>query len=180
VNIARNGKGFIAINADSFSMQQELATGMADGDYCNILDGSLVGGQCSGQIISVSGGKINVDLPNKNTALAIHVNAKLGDVDIIDGGDRDVTFSCSNGTTNFGTSIYVVGNSPALGNWSPENAVKLDPTAYPTWSGSITLPDNQVAEWKCIKRLESGGGTQWQGGANNQLGAQATSTQGSF
>ncbi len=178
IAFGRNGKGFIAINADDFAMQQQLTTGMADGDYCNILEGSFVGNQCTGQVISVSGGKINVDLPNKNTALAIHVNAKLGG--IVVGGDRDVSFTCNNGNTSFGTSVYVVGNSPELGNWSPANAVKLDPTSYPTWTGTITLPENQAAEWKCIKRLESGGGTQWQGGSNNQLGAQATSTQGSF
>lgn len=177
IAFGRNGKGFIAINREDFPLVQQLATGMADGDYCNVLDGSLLNEQCTGEVVTVNGGQVAVNLQNKNSAMAIHANAKLGD---IIGGDRDVSFTCNNGTTNFGTSIYVVGNIPALGNWNPDNAVKLDATSYPTWTGTITLPENQAAQWKCIKRLETGGGTQWQGGGDNELGASDTSAQGSF
>lgn len=178
IAFGRNGHGFIAINHESFALNQQLATGMPDGDYCDILSGEFINGTCSGNTVTVSGGQINVNLTARNSALAIHKDAKLGGV--VGGNDRQVNFSCQNGTTNFGTSVYVVGNSSQLGNWNPSNAVKLDPTAYPTWTGTITLPDNQAMEWKCIKRLESGGGVVWQNGANNQLGATAISSSASF
>jgi alpha-glucosidase len=81
-----------------------------------------------------------------------------------------MNFTCANGTTTSGQSIYVVGNAPQLGGWSPANAVKLNPTAYPTWTGTISnLPPNTTIEWKCIKRQEANypnTADQWQPGAN--------------
>ncbi|MDX3001762.1 glycoside hydrolase family 31 protein [Kribbella solani] len=66
------------------------------------------------------------------------------------------TFSCANGTTTSGQSVYVVGSAPQLGAWSVASAVKLAPTSYPTWTGTITnLPPSTTIEWKCIKRQEA-------------------------
>lgn len=80
----------------------------------------------------------------------------------------EVNFSCHNATTEWGQNIYIVGNIAALGNWDTSSAVKLEPTAYPTWTGSIgALPANTLIEWKCIKR--DIGNVVWQGGANNSL-----------
>lgn len=63
------------------------------------------------------------------------------------------SFPCNNGATTNGQSVYVVGNVPELGNWSPASAVKLSATSYPTWSSTISnLPPNATIEWKCIKR----------------------------
>jgi Starch binding domain/Domain of unknown function (DUF5110)/Glycosyl hydrolases family 31 len=87
-------------------------------------------------------------------------------------------FICNNGTTAPGQSVYVVGNVPQLGNWSPASAVKLDPTAYPTWTGTISnLPPNTAIEWKCIKREEANypaTAGQWEPGANNTFTTPAT------
>jgi len=81
----------------------------------------------------------------------------------------DQTFTCNSGYTYFGQSVYVVGNHNTLGNWSPEFAYKLDPSSYPTWSKTISLPANTNIEWKCLKRDENNvtQGVQWQGGSNN-------------
>lgn len=83
-----------------------------------------------------------------------------------------VKFSCKNGYTTFGTSVYVVGNIPKLGLWNPAEAVKLDANGpYPTWTGHISsLPcGTQAIEWKCIKRLEgnSSAVVEWEPGTNN-------------
>jgi|TARA_B100000745_G_scaffold283850_1_gene218163 hypothetical protein len=85
---------------------------------------------------------------------------------------EDITkaeFSCDNAFTYWGQSVYVVGNTPALGNWDPAKAVKLDATNYPNWSGSVVVENNADIEWKCIKRDEDqpGMGIEWQSGANN-------------
>lgn len=85
-------------------------------------------------------------------------------------GGTSARFICDHGNTRLGTSVYVLGSIAELGNWSAEKAVKLDPDGpYPQWTGLITnLPVNTRIEWKCVKRLESGGPVlEWQPGANN-------------
>ncbi|MEM6454730.1 MAG: carbohydrate-binding module family 20 domain-containing protein [Acidobacteriota bacterium] len=82
-----------------------------------------------------------------------------------------VTFTCANGHTVMGQSVYVVGSLPELGSWSPAAAVKLDPTSYPTWTGTIDLPASTAVAWKCLKRdeIDPNASVQWQGGADNTL-----------
>ncbi|MFP5333370.1 MAG: carbohydrate-binding module family 20 domain-containing protein, partial [Acidimicrobiia bacterium] len=93
-----------------------------------------------------------------------------------------VDFVCQNGTTTTGQSVYVVGNVPQLGEWSPASAVKLDPTAYPTWTGTISnLPPNTSIEWKCIKRQDANypdTADAWQPGGNNVISTPATGSAG--
>lgn len=92
------------------------------------------------------------------------------------------TFTCTNGTTVSGQSVYAVGSTPQLGEWSVASAVKLSPTSYPTWSGTVTgLPPNTPVEWKCIKRQEAGWpntADQWQPGANSTFTTPATGPYG--
>ena len=82
-----------------------------------------------------------------------------------------VTFTCENGHTYIGQSVYVLGSTLALGTWTLENAIKLDPTAYPTWTGQVALPADTNFEWKCVKREEKNprAGVGWQPGPNNSL-----------
>ncbi len=83
------------------------------------------------------------------------------------------TFACEWGNTSPGQSVYVVGSVPQLGNWSPTSAIKLEPSAYPTWTGVISdLPPSTTVEWKCIKRQEAGSPNSadaWEPGGNNVL-----------
>lgn len=84
----------------------------------------------------------------------------------------DVTFTCDNGYTDFGTSVYVVGSLPELGNWTLQSsAQKLDPESYPRWSKTFYgLPADTVVEWKCVKATENNLQiTEWQAGGNNQI-----------
>lgn len=94
-----------------------------------------------------------------------------------------VNFSCANGTTYSGQSVYVVGSVSALGNWTAASAVKLNPTNYPTWTGSIQLPANTSIQWKCLKREEANAanGVVWQSGSNNVVNTgSGTSASASF
>ena len=96
-----------------------------------------------------------------------------------------VHFVCDNSWTNLGDDIYVVGNCSELGNWDVNNGVKLDPNIYyeyiynpppnhngpgpstPKWTGFVRdLPTNTSVEWKCVKKLNSGG-LEWEPAANN-------------
>ncbi|WP_214325544.1 TIM-barrel domain-containing protein [Nonomuraea sediminis] len=93
-----------------------------------------------------------------------------------------VTFRCDNGTTVSGQSVYAVGSMPQLGNWSVASAVKLSPTSYPTWTGTITnLPPSTALEWKCIKRQEANypdTADQWQPGPNTTFTTPTTGPAG--
>jgi alpha-amylase len=98
-------------------------------------------------------------------------------------GTVAVKFTCANGSTYVGQSVYVVGSLATLGNWSAASAVKLNPTSYPTWTGTVQLPANSSAQWKCLKRDEANAanGVVWQGGSNNVVNtANGTSVSASF
>jgi len=88
------------------------------------------------------------------------------------------TFTCTNGTTIAGQSVYAVGSAPQLGSWNVASAVKLNATSYPTWTETISnLPFSTSIEWKCIKRQEAGypaTADQWQPGANSAFTSPAT------
>jgi alpha-glucosidase len=97
-----------------------------------------------------------------------------------------VNFVCDRGFTKPGESIYVVGSIPALGNWNPAQAIRLNPSIYyeyisnppaghngpgpnaPVWTGVIeNLPANTTFAWKCIRRPENASEpVQWQPGEN--------------
>ena len=64
----------------------------------------------------------------------------------------EVTFECQKGQTHWGQNIYVVGSIPQLGNWEPDEALKLEPSSYPVWSKKFALPASISFEWKCIKK----------------------------
>jgi hypothetical protein len=90
-----------------------------------------------------------------------------GDFDAA-GGAVTEQFICDKGVTVWGQSVYLVGSIPALGNWDPTQAVKLAPTNYPRWTGSISnLPANTAVEWKCVK--QGVGAVVWQPDPNNSF-----------
>lgn len=82
-----------------------------------------------------------------------------------------VNFVCDNAGTSRGESMYVTGNIPALGSFSPAAAIKLDPTVYPKWTANIEgLPPNTTIEWKCLARDNDGTrANRWSPGPNNVI-----------
>jgi alpha-amylase len=165
IAFSRGNRGFVAINREGGTLSRSFSTGLPDGQYRNVAgDGSCV---------TVQGGQVNLSVPAMQAA-ALHVGAPCDGDGGNPGGGGDsntvsVTFQCANATTNWGQSVYVTGNNPALGNWSPAAALKLDPSNYPNWSGTFEMPANASVEWKCLKRSETDPAAQlqWQSGANN-------------
>ena len=90
-----------------------------------------------------------------------------------------VAFSCGNGYTYWGQSVYVVGNTPLLGQWNPEKAVKLNAANYPLWSANVDVEADSSIEWKCIKREEQNpaAGHQWENGSNNSFSTPTSASQ---
>jgi len=62
------------------------------------------------------------------------------------------------------------------------SAVKLSPTSYPTWTGTVSgLPPSTLVEWKCIKRQDANfpdTADQWQT-ANSSFTTPASGSGGS-
>ncbi len=86
-----------------------------------------------------------------------------------DGSKVKVTFTCHNGETVWGQSVYVSGNITELGNWDTDKARILSPENYPDWAGTLTqLPADTYIEWKCIKK-DGAGNVEWQPGENNKF-----------
>ena len=173
IAFSRGDLGFVVINNEQVAIDQTLYTGMEPGTYCNVIVGDFANGLCSGPTITVDGiRRARFQVPPR-TAAAIHVGAKVGAVPTV-----NVDFTCANATTYWGQSVYVVGNSPIIGNWAPAGGIKLNPTSYPTWTGTIPLPANTSVEWKCIKREEADPnlGIQWEPGNNNTVTTPAAGT----
>lgn len=86
-----------------------------------------------------------------------------------------VNFTCQNGTTVAGQSVYVVGSISQLGSWNASLARKLAPNVYPVWKGSFSdLPPNTTIQWKCVK--SDVGAVVWESGSNNVVTTGAAST----
>ncbi len=134
---------------------------------------SLIGDES----INVSGGQATFHLA-QNQTVVLHATGSGS----VDPTLKSVTFTCYNGYTNLGQSVYAVGSVAQLGNWAASGAVKLDPAQYPTWSATISVPAAQNIEWKCLKRDETNPALNvvWQSGANNQLSSSSSATQGAF
>ncbi|ENM3751430.1 cyclomaltodextrin glucanotransferase [Vibrio cholerae] len=141
---------------------------MKDGNHT-----SLIGDDS----VNVAGGQATFHLA-QNQAVVLHAV----DSGSVDPTLKSVMFTCYNGYTNLGQSVYAVGSVTQLGNWMAADAVKLAPTQYPTWSATIRVPATQSIEWKCLKRNETNPALDvvWQSGANNQLHSSSSASQGSF
>lgn len=76
---------------------------------------------------------------------------------------QDVTFSI-NQTTAFGQSVFVLGDLPELGGGDIRFAVKLEPTTYPIWKTTISLPVNRAYTYRYYIRNDAAG--QWGSSSN--------------
>jgi alpha-amylase len=80
VAFSRGSLGFVAINRESFGMDQWLPTGMPAGTYCQVLSGDfdLATRACAGSTVTVQAdGRVHVVLPGM-AAFAIHAGSRLG------------------------------------------------------------------------------------------------------
>jgi alpha-amylase len=144
---------------------------MAAGSYCDVISGNITedGASCTGKVVTVNAqGSANLSLGGMS-AVAIHIGARLSGSrpPPPPSGTVDVLFQV-NATTVWGQNIYVVGNLPTLSNWDSAQGIKLDPTSYPVWKSTITLPASTPIEYKYIKRNEQGQVT-WESGNNRTL-----------
>jgi cyclomaltodextrin glucanotransferase len=157
----------VAINIGSSNSINVANLGLPNGNYT-----SLVGADT----VAITSGATTLHL-SQNESVVLH-SASNDDIDTV-----NVSFTCENGYTSSGQSVYAVGNIAELGNWVPSAAIKLSPESYPTWQATISVPDAEAIQWKCLKRSESDANAsiEWQPNDNNTFNSEeSTITVGSF
>ncbi|MGL1904356.1 MAG: alpha-amylase family glycosyl hydrolase [Fibrobacterales bacterium] len=184
----RGGLGYVALNMEGSTLTRTFNTGMPVGTYCDAITGDFnpVTKACTGTVISVNGsGLAQMTVPPIG-AVAIHRGVRIDDqcTSRCSSKTVPVTFTCHNGSTVMGQSVYVVGNIPELGDWNEGGARKLEPSRYPIWEGVMNLPANTALEWKCLKRNQYNptDNIVWESGSNTVInsGSGGVSTVGSF
>ncbi|ACZ87182.1 alpha-amylase [Streptosporangium roseum] len=75
IGFHRGDRAWIGINDSGSDSTAEFTTGLADGDYCDVISGAATTTGCTGTEVTVSGGRATVKIP-ANDAVAIHVNAR--------------------------------------------------------------------------------------------------------
>lgn len=126
--------------------------------------------QCS-EVVRSSSGRLNplrragLSIFLALTALAIGSDVALAQ----QGGRVNVNFQV-NQTTTLGQSVFVLGNLSELGGGDVRRAVKLDPSTYPTWRVSISLPEGRSYTYQYYLRNDAPGQTS-QAGNGTPIGS---------
>lgn len=164
IAFGRGSAAYAAFNRGGGAISRTFQTSLPAGTYCDVMSGDFSGGTCTGTSYQVNGaGQVTATVP-ANGALALHINARTtgtpgatptGPVNPTPTGGACATAATTfapNVTTAWGQHVYVVGNTAALGNWNPANAVALDSATYPVWRGTVNLPPNTSVQYKYLKR----------------------------
>ncbi|WBB80619.1 alpha-amylase family glycosyl hydrolase [Micromonospora sp. WMMD882] len=177
IGFHRGDRAWIGINDSGVAATATFPTGLADGDYCDVISGGVTGAGCAGARITVSGGRATVTVP-ANGAVAIHVGARTTPGDPGDPGDPDDTVATTvtvTASTTGGQEVLLAGSVPALGGWAPAGAVRLTAQGGNVFRGVAHLPPSTTVEYKFVKRAADGTVT-WESGGNRSLTTPASGT----
>lgn len=159
VSFNRGNVGFVALNNSGSAWTKTFATTLPAGTYCNVVQGTLNadGSACTGASVTVdASGNAAITVAANNggstvPAVVIYTGQKVGGGG---GGNCAVTFKIANANTTSGQKLYVVGNQPKLGNWTPANGFLLTIVgsgANATWKGTVDLPAKTAVQYKYVK-----------------------------
>jgi predicted alpha/beta superfamily hydrolase len=70
---------------------------------------------------------------------------------------QDVTFQITYNQTSVGQSVFVMGDTPELGGNDIRKAVKLEPTQWPIWKATISLPAGTSYTYRYYRRDDGPG-----------------------
>ncbi|RSM42789.1 alpha-amylase [Actinoplanes sp. ATCC 53533] len=153
IAFGRGSAGYVAFNRSGSALTRTFQTSLPAGTYCDVMTGDLSGGACTGAAYQVDGsGQVTATVA-ANSALALHINARgTGSTTPPTGCTTAATTFAATATTTWGQNIFVTGNTAALGNWNPANAVALSSATYPVWQATVSLPGNTAVQYKYIKK----------------------------
>ncbi len=149
IAFGRGTRAYVAFNRSAAALTRTFQTSLAAGTYCDVMNGDVAGTSCAGPAYQVNAsGQVTATVP-AGGALALHVGAR-GTAPT--GCPAVATTMEVNAATVWGENVFVVGDTAALGNWDPANAVALSAASYPVWRGSVTLPPSTAVRYKYLKK----------------------------
>ncbi len=80
----------------------------------------------------------------------------------------ELTIGADCAGTGWGDQLVAVGDAPELGAWDPARGVRLDGTAWPRWSGRVTMPAGARIRYKLVL-VRAAGGVEWEKGADREI-----------
>lgn len=157
IGYGRGESGYVAINNTGSSVSRAYQTSLPAGTYCDV----IAAADCSVTRTVDGSGQLDATIPAYG-ALAVHVGATSGSTPPPEEGDVSVAVQAE---TVWGQNIYLVGDQPELGSWTPSDGVALSADSYPIWTGTVDLPAGTVFEYKYVK-IDENGNVTWESGAN--------------
>ncbi|MFD3517028.1 carbohydrate-binding module family 20 domain-containing protein [Streptomyces sp. NPDC058657] len=152
IAFGRGERAYVVLNHEGSPLTRTFQSALAAGDYCDVQ---------SGRPVTVDGSGRFTATVAPGTALALHTGARTCKAP---GAQSGASFGVR-ATTQYGQSIHVTGDLPALGNWNPAAAPALDPAAYPVWKLDVRLPAGTSFAYKYVRR-DGAGNVTWESGAN--------------
>jgi alpha-amylase len=157
IAFGRGSAGYVAFNRSGSALTRTFQTSLPAGTYCDVMAGDFSGGACTGPSYAVnSSGQVTATVA-ADSALALHINARgtgstTQPTNNPTGCTTAATSFAANVTTVWGQNVFVTGNTAALGNWDPANAVALSSASYPVWTATVALPGNTAVQYKYLKK----------------------------
>lgn len=163
-----------------------------DGDDVTIYGTGLDGtidvkfGTTSATVVSNSASKVTVTVPNvsagETTVTVVKgVNTSNGFTFNVLSNDQNMMIFHAVVYTSPGQNVYVVGNTPELGDWDPDNAIDAfhNPNASEWWKWflPVSVPASTSLEYKFILKDGSGNVT-WESGSNRTATTSSDATGG--
>lgn len=142
--------------------------------------GTVHFGDTSAPVVSWSDSLIQVQVPAVTAgyydiAVTTSAGAAVSNYDefkVLTGSQTAVRFIVQNATTEYGQSVYLVGNCVELGNWDTSKAIGPFYNAtetiasYPNWFFDVSVPEGYNLEFKFIKK-DADGNVIWESGTNH-------------
>nr|XP_039258180.1 alpha-amylase-like isoform X1 [Styela clava] len=177
IAFSRGNKGFIAINKAGYDMSEYLNTGLADGSYCNVIEGDYYDGKCAGECITVSGGMAQINIyQSGEPILAIYSDAMTSECNVGGGGGAG---SGTGGNGGGGGNVATTCTDCTCADSEKVDCGELASTeATCTASGCLWCPagSGSTAPWCFYKAAESTGTTTAPGNGGGSTGGTGGNT----
>ena len=171
IAFGRGSAAFVAFNRSGAALSRTFQTSLPAGTYCDVMSGDASGTSCTGTTYTVdSASQVTATVP-ANGVLALHINARTTPGTTPTPTSTGTTCStaaisvAATVTTVWGENVFIVGNTAALGNWSPASAVALSSASYPVWTATVNLPTGTAVQYKYIKK-DAAGAVTWESDPN--------------
>jgi len=140
-----------------------------------VIDGEIVVGGAFNWYFDAAYRNDEDQLVLRDRALAARATGELADLlrqydpawDPAEWPAVTVRFSVRDARTRWGDTVAIAGDLAALGGWAPAAALRLDPSAWPVWTGTLVVPAGAHITWKVIN-LRADGTVAWEPGADRR------------